>query len=311
MNAQVKSLQRILNQDQDTRVVNSGPGSPGNETNFFGLRTKSAVVRFQEKYAGEILAPAGINRGNGYVGFFTRAKLNALSSLTQNTVEARISTASPINSPSSPADMIESPVSQDKNSILSTGPVPQTTPQNPNFKNLDRFLSAIERAAAKKGLSSSEIDAIKRQVVKNAATTTDLRATFLKEVKNKPRQTAENSTFIHEMLLTIGQAFSNIFKPEHAQALAGLPFGGALLYAEFCEDSYTWIITLEPLPPTFPILLTYVPESQLYLSYNIPLTAWLLGEYMPGAGVCVTACPFCIWIPSEGMITPMVGSSLM
>ncbi|MBP9686858.1 MAG: hypothetical protein KBD66_03610, partial [Candidatus Doudnabacteria bacterium] len=45
---------------------------------FFGLLTKKAVVRFQEKYADEILLPTGNSRGTGYVGQYTRRKINDL-----------------------------------------------------------------------------------------------------------------------------------------------------------------------------------------------------------------------------------------
>lgn len=45
--------------------------------NFYRL-TRQAIIRFQEKYAEEVLRPAGLNAGTGYVGPRTRAKLNEL-----------------------------------------------------------------------------------------------------------------------------------------------------------------------------------------------------------------------------------------
>jgi peptidoglycan hydrolase-like protein with peptidoglycan-binding domain len=44
----------------------------------FSEATKSAVIRFQEKYAAEILAPFGLEKGTGFVGQRTRAKINQL-----------------------------------------------------------------------------------------------------------------------------------------------------------------------------------------------------------------------------------------
>jgi len=48
----------------------------GKVTGYFGPETKQLVIEFQEKYAQEILGPAGLTKGTGTLGPSTRAKLN-------------------------------------------------------------------------------------------------------------------------------------------------------------------------------------------------------------------------------------------
>lgn len=66
--AQVLILQRILNFDAATRIATTGPGSPGNETNYFGPATLRAVISLQIK--------RGVKPSVGYVGALTRAALD-------------------------------------------------------------------------------------------------------------------------------------------------------------------------------------------------------------------------------------------
>jgi len=66
----------------DTRVAASGPGSPGNETSYYGPLTASAVTSFQEKFSADVLAPLGLMSGTGYWGSSTGSKAQELCTTT-------------------------------------------------------------------------------------------------------------------------------------------------------------------------------------------------------------------------------------
>lgn len=84
----VMELQKFLNANPATQIALEGAGSPGNETTYFGERTKQAVVRLQNLFSDTILRPVGLSEGTGFVGNST---LNFLNTSQTNSNPAQMS----------------------------------------------------------------------------------------------------------------------------------------------------------------------------------------------------------------------------
>ena len=74
----VRELQRVLNADVDTMLIADDVGSRGKESTYFGPATKSAVIKFQNKYKDVVLTLNSITTANGVVNKATRTRLNLL-----------------------------------------------------------------------------------------------------------------------------------------------------------------------------------------------------------------------------------------
>lgn len=74
--ADVKRLQEYLN-SHGFIIAETGVGSPGRETELFGVNTEIALKKFQEANAEALLTPYGLTTGTGFFGEATRALINS------------------------------------------------------------------------------------------------------------------------------------------------------------------------------------------------------------------------------------------
>ncbi len=75
--SEVKKLQEFLN-SRGYLVAKVGAGSPGNETTYFGGKTKAALIAFQEAHPETILTSQNITKGTGHFLSYTKAFVNSL-----------------------------------------------------------------------------------------------------------------------------------------------------------------------------------------------------------------------------------------
>lgn len=81
---EVMDIQKFLNAN-GFAVAATGAGSPGQESSYFGAKTKAAVIAWQNANAATVLAPVGLSAGTGYWGASSRAAANAMGGTTGGT----------------------------------------------------------------------------------------------------------------------------------------------------------------------------------------------------------------------------------
>ncbi|MEK7574798.1 MAG: peptidoglycan-binding domain-containing protein [Patescibacteria group bacterium] len=283
----VLELQRFLNQDSYTAVAMSGPGSTGQETERFGVLTKLAVIRFQEKYRTEVLIPAGLYQGTGFVGMLTRVKMNSL----QSSASTAVLPVTTVQTPKAPLV------------------APASVTNKVQFDQAS-FLQALDKVGVKQGYSRDQLLTIKDGAEKDILVQKP-EEKFVDAVQKAgvPVYGLQSSFNDGQSFLKFLNTLSEFFAGKKVYALGGTPFGGRILFPFYCTCSGNWLVTLTPLPPTYVVLLTYYTGTQMYMGYNLPFTLNAVGEYTSGSQCQMYIGYSCISLPSEGQIGSGTGSS--
>jgi peptidoglycan hydrolase-like protein with peptidoglycan-binding domain len=295
--AEVECLQRALDLVAD-----------GN----FGPKTKIAVLTWQ---ISKGLVPDGIF-GTKSRAIFAEKPINPINNGKNNDTALTCPNGLTVESNCGALPVAQKGTETIKNPVDSTNgqipEVPQNTVKsipktNPNAANLDKFINTVVAVNKKNGSSDAQLkliaDSLRSTVLGSSV---DYNKEFKDMLVNEAGVGLNTKTpsGIFNKVITNALSFLG-FTPPVAQASNGIPFGGALIFPFYCVASSNWIITMEPLPPSYALLLSYTPFTQGFASYNTPFTRFLLGSYTTG-GICSYGY---VNITTEGTINPVTGSS--
>ncbi len=303
----VQELQKILNSNPITQVNAFGIGSSGQESLYFGQLTRQAVIRFQEMYKNDILTPIGLSSGTGFVGPATIKMLN------QSDKIATITQSNSSLAPSLAQQGLVKPMSSNTGATSTpTQPTtPISTPVNPNLEHIDDMFAVTDSIAIKQGLPTLTFQ-MKDQIRKDLSTTTNLREKFVELARKSISQSGARPAGVVGIMQDSFSKLIAFLSPNKARAQVGTDFGTNMITSVMpctCSGNI-WLIYMSPLPPTFPVLLSYTMGTQMFMNYTAIGATQLLGKYSIGTQMCyMYAGTACTVYPTEGWITPFLGSS--
>lgn len=236
---------------------------------------------------------------------------NDFASGTDTSIKNKLSSNDNYSQPS-----IESSSTSGQLDFRLNGGAPIISQKMPN--DIEIIIAEIKKNSVNQGRSQKEINNMEDAIRQVSATTTDLMAEFFKIVKVNNVSAQNNgglNNFLGSFIEKILTDF-NIIKT--AEAGLGIPFGGRVVAAFpcTCTGGLVWELGFAPpLPPSYPVALSFAVESQLYLSHvpGHPGQSFV-GFYEPGVQACWMVAPDpadpCFPLLDDGFISPEVGSSL-
>jgi len=304
----VLELQKFLNSNKETRVADIGPGSPGNETYYFGNLTKNAVIKFQEYYRDEILLPVGLYYGSGHFG--TQSRKKAMSLYAQNSTPQKETSLDIQNQTTAPKDTSPTNIAQEE--------FPS------NLVNLDLYINKVKEVSKKHNVDDKTIALLESQIRVNAVVYPSF-SKMLWEAERKAgesvlkeRQITEFKNFLssferrdlsfYNSEIKRVKILSGVVGKKPLAQGSGLDFGGRVSYTMLCTCTGTWQMYVGT-PSN--VLLDYETGTQQFLSFNAPYTSWLLGKYQPGSQqMCqIYIGTGCTTINADGYLDGYFGSS--